>query len=126
MVVAKFATTTLHGAIEGKTQTHMTEYYNLDVIISVGYRVKSRRGVAFRKWANSVLKQYIFIYLWYNRLNVAMSEDCLDQNYLLRLPGFSFHYINSLMHDRQYTHDKQNPSKTDGICLHLCYNKIII
>ncbi|MCM1256718.1 MAG: virulence protein RhuM/Fic/DOC family protein [Roseburia sp.] len=35
------------------------QYYNLDVIISVGYRVKSRRGVAFRKWANSVLKQYI-------------------------------------------------------------------
>lgn len=59
VVVAKFATTTPHGAIEGKTQTHMTEYYNLDVIISVGYRVKSKRGVAFRKWANSILKQYI-------------------------------------------------------------------
>ena len=40
VVVEKFATTTQHGAIEGKTQTHMTEYYNLDVIISVGYRVK--------------------------------------------------------------------------------------
>lgn len=59
MVVANFATTTQHGAIAGKTQTHMTEYYNLDVIISVGYRVKSKRGIAFRKWANSVLKQYI-------------------------------------------------------------------
>ena len=35
------------------------QYYNLDVIISVGYRVKSKRGVEFRKWANSVLKQYI-------------------------------------------------------------------
>ena len=58
-VVAKFATTTKHGSIEGKTQTHMTEYYNLDVIISVGYRVKSNRGVEFRRWANSVLKQYI-------------------------------------------------------------------
>ena len=58
-VVAKFATTTQHGAIKGKTQTHMTEYYNLDVIISVGYRVKSKRGVEFRKWANSVLKKYI-------------------------------------------------------------------
>ena len=34
-------------------------YYNLDVIISVGYRVKSKRGIAFRKWANSVLKDYI-------------------------------------------------------------------
>ena len=58
-VVAKFATTTSHGAIKGKTQTHMTEYYNLDVILSVGYRVKSKRGIAFRKWANSVLKNYI-------------------------------------------------------------------
>ena len=59
VVVANFATTTQHGALPGKTQTHMTEYYNLDVIISVGYRVKSKRGIAFRKWANSVLKQYI-------------------------------------------------------------------
>ena len=59
VVVAKFATTTTHGAMEGKTQTHLTEYYNLDVIISVGYRVKSKRGVEFRRWANSVLKQYI-------------------------------------------------------------------
>lgn len=37
----------------------MTEYYNLDDIISVGYRVKSKRGVEFRRWANSVLKKYI-------------------------------------------------------------------
>ena len=59
VVVAKFATTTQHGAIEGKTQTHMVDFYNLDVIISVGYRVKSKRGVEFRRWANSVLKQYI-------------------------------------------------------------------
>jgi prophage maintenance system killer protein len=59
VVVAKFATTTQHGAIPGKTQTHMTEFYNLDVIISVGYRVKSQRGVEFRRWANSVLKDYI-------------------------------------------------------------------
>ena len=58
-VVAKFATTTPHGAIEGKTQTHLTEYYNLDMIISVGYRVKSKRGVEFRRWANKVLKQYV-------------------------------------------------------------------
>ena len=59
VVVAKFATTTRHGAMEGKTQTKQTEYYNLDVIISVGYRVKSKRGVAFRKWANSILTEYI-------------------------------------------------------------------
>ncbi len=59
VVIAKFATTTQHGAIKGKTQTHITEHYNLDIIISVGYRVKSKRGIAFRKWANSVLKDYI-------------------------------------------------------------------
>lgn len=59
MVVAKFATTTKHGAIEGKTQTHMVDYYNLDMIISIGYRVKSNQGVVFRKWANKVLKDYM-------------------------------------------------------------------
>ena len=59
VVVAKFATTTQHGAVEGKTQTHMTEYYNLDVVISVGYRVKSKRGIEFRRWANKVLKRQI-------------------------------------------------------------------
>jgi hypothetical protein len=59
MVVAKFATTTQHGAIQGKTQTKEVEYYNLDVIISVGYRVKSQKGVRFRQWATSILKNYI-------------------------------------------------------------------
>ena len=59
VVIANFATTTKHGAIEGKTQTHMVEYYNLDMIISVGYRVKSKNGILFRKWANKVLKDYL-------------------------------------------------------------------
>jgi len=59
VVVANFATTTQHGAIKGKTQTISVEYYNLDVIISVGYRVKSLRGTQFRIWANSVLKNYL-------------------------------------------------------------------
>ena len=59
MVVAKFATTTPHGAIEGKSQTHEVNFYNLDVIISVGYRVKSKNGVEFRRWANQVLKNYL-------------------------------------------------------------------
>ena len=58
-VVAKFATTTKHGSIEGKTQTHMVDYYNLDMIISIGYRVKSTQGVIFRKWANKILKDYM-------------------------------------------------------------------
>ena len=59
VVVAKIANTTLHGAIEGKTQTHEIDYFNLEVITSVGYRVKSKRGVQFRQWANNVLKQYL-------------------------------------------------------------------
>ena len=59
VVVAKFANTTQHGAIEGKTQTHEIDYFNLEVITSVGYRVKSKRGVQFRQWANKVLKQYL-------------------------------------------------------------------
>ena len=52
-VVAKFATTATNGKV------YQMEYYNLDVILSVGYRVKSSRGVQFRIWANSVLKQYV-------------------------------------------------------------------
>ena len=56
---AKFAYTTRHGAMPGKTQTQEVGLYNLDVIISVGYRVKSQRGVEFRRWATSVLKEYL-------------------------------------------------------------------
>ena len=59
VVVANFASTTRHGAIEGKIQVHNISFYNLDVIISVGYRVKSQNGVVFRRWANSILKQYL-------------------------------------------------------------------
>lgn len=58
-VVAKIAITTKHGAMKGKSQTHIVDYYNLDVIISVGYRVKSLEGVRFRKWATSRIKEYI-------------------------------------------------------------------
>ena len=56
---AKFAQVTPHGAVEGKTRTQIIDYYNLDVIISVGYRVKSQRGVEFRRWATSILKEYL-------------------------------------------------------------------
>ncbi len=59
VVVVKYATTTQHGAIEGKQQTHWVDCYNLDVIISVGYRVKSVRGTQFRIWATQRLKEYL-------------------------------------------------------------------
>lgn len=65
-VVAKFATT----ASDGKS--YQVDYYNLDVIISVGYRVKSRRGVEFRRWATDVLHRYIMD-------GVAENKQRLDQ-----------------------------------------------
>src|SRR5690606_15310954 len=59
VVVRDFRTTSPHGAIKDKTQENTVKYYNLDVIISVGYRVKSQRGTQFRIWATKVLRDYI-------------------------------------------------------------------
>lgn len=59
MVISILETTTQHGAIEGKTQTKATKFYNLDAIISVGYRVNSRKATNFRIWATKVLKEYM-------------------------------------------------------------------
>ena len=54
--VAKYATVQLEGS---RSVERLIEYYNLDVIISIGYRVKSKRGIAFRKWATTVLNDYL-------------------------------------------------------------------
>ena len=59
LVCAKFALPKKYGRREGYIQEAEATIYNLDVIISVGYRVKSQRGVQFRQWANRVLKQYL-------------------------------------------------------------------
>lgn len=59
VVVRNFRITTQHGAIQGKTQQSTLKLYNLDVIISVGYRVKSLRGTQFRQWATKRLNEYI-------------------------------------------------------------------
>lgn len=59
VVVKEYLTTTSHGAICGKTQVHTVKNYNLDVIISVGYRIKSIQGTRFRQWANQVLKDHL-------------------------------------------------------------------
>lgn len=58
LVCKDFLHTTQHGAITGKTQERTTKYYNLDVIISVGYRVKSKQGSQFRQWATQRLFNY--------------------------------------------------------------------
>ena len=59
MVCAKIAHTTQYGAIPGKTQTQSVKYYNLDAVISVGYRVNSAQATQFRIWATQMLKEYI-------------------------------------------------------------------
>ena len=59
MVISKMEITTQHGAIQGKTQTKLTNFYNLDAIIAVGYRVNSKKATRFRQWATKTLKEYI-------------------------------------------------------------------
>ncbi|MDD3721225.1 MAG: RhuM family protein [Lutibacter sp.] len=59
LVCANFALTTQHGAVKGKTQKTNVTFYNLDVIISVGYRVKSKSGTNFRIWATNVLREQL-------------------------------------------------------------------
>lgn len=59
VVCRDFRRTTQHGAIKGKTQSKSVKYYNLDVVISVGYRVKSFQGTQFRIWATQRLKEYL-------------------------------------------------------------------
>ena len=77
-VSAFFAHTTKHGAIKEKVQIKQVEYFNLDVIISVGYRVKSKQGTQFRIWANKVLKDYLLKgYALNNRMNRI--EDNMQQ-----------------------------------------------
>jgi len=72
MVCANFAHTTQHGAIKEKSQTQNVKFYNLDVIISVGYRVKSHREIHFRKWATALIKEYLI-------KGFAMNDELLKE-----------------------------------------------
>ena len=72
VVVSKMEIPTQHGAIPGKIQNSPTQFYNLDAIISVGYRVNSRRATNFRIWATSVLKEYMI-------KGFALDDDRLKQ-----------------------------------------------
>ncbi|MBO7534041.1 MAG: virulence RhuM family protein [Victivallales bacterium] len=72
VVCANFAHSTLHGAMDGRTQTQNVTFYNLDAIISVGYRVNSRRATQFRIWATGVLKEYM-------RKGFALDDERLKQ-----------------------------------------------
>lgn len=72
VVISKMETTTAHGAIANKTQTSNTSFYNLDAIISVGYRVNSHRATQFRIWATGILKEYMI-------KGFAMDDERLKQ-----------------------------------------------
>ena len=72
LVVSKMEITTQHGAMKGRTQSTETKFYNLDAIISVGYRVNSRRATQFRIWATGILKEYII-------KGFAMDDERLKQ-----------------------------------------------
>lgn len=72
VVCAKFALTTQHGAIDGKTQKKEVLHYNLRAITAVGYRVNSHRAIEFRKWATEILHEYII-------KGFALDDDRLKQ-----------------------------------------------
>ena len=98
VVVKESLITTQHGAIQGKTQTNKVSFYNLDVIISVGYRVKSQRGTQFRIWANSVLKEYLI-------KGYAVKNDLVQQKYddlkaLVDVMGRTMGYLDSPANDQ--------------------------
>lgn len=84
VVCRNFRHTTSHGAIEGKTQEREVKYYNLDMIIAIGYRVRSLQGTKFRQWATARLKEYIV-------KGFTMNDDLLKQagggNYFDELLG---------------------------------------
>lgn len=76
-VVAKFAIVQQEG---DRSVVRQVEYYSLDVILSVGYRVKSPRGIEFRRWANNVLKEYVLRGYAVNQRLLAI-EDRMDRKF---------------------------------------------
>lgn len=78
-VVAKNAITTRHGAMEGKSQTREVTFYNLDLILSVGYRVNSKVATQFRKWATETLKQHITQGFTINQARIEKNREAFLQ-----------------------------------------------
>ena len=114
--VAKFATVQNEG---GREVARLIEYYNLDVIISVGYRVKSKRGVEFRKWANSVLRQYILRGYAVNNNRIAQLGEVIQimkrtQNSLDSKQVLSVIERYSTALDLLDAYDHQNMSRPKG------------
>ena len=115
-VVAKFATTATDGKI------YQVEHYNLDMIISVGYRVKSQRGIEFRKWANKVLTQYIIQGYAINEKRLQALEKTVDIQTRMLAGALDINESEVLRAVNEYTealllldqYDHQVLSKPDG------------
>ena len=98
VVVKESLTTTQHGALQGKTQIKKVSFYNLDVIISVGYRVKSQHGTQFRIWANSILKEYLI--KGYSVKNNLIQQKYNDLKALVDVMGRTMGYIDAPADDQ--------------------------
>lgn len=85
VVISKMENTTQHGAMSGKEQTHEVTYYNLDAIISVGYRVNSQKATRFRQWATSVLKEYMIKGFAMDDERLKQGERLFTQDYFKEL-----------------------------------------
>lgn len=85
VVISKMEITTPHGAIEEKTQTREINYYNLDAIISVGYRVNSKEATSFRIWATKILKEYTIKGYALNREQLEQGSRVFDKDYFKNL-----------------------------------------
>lgn len=85
VVISKMETTTAHGAIEGKVQSHETKFYNLDAIISVGYRVNSKRATNFRIWATKVLREYMTKGFALDDERLKQGKDVFGKDYFREL-----------------------------------------
>ncbi|WHS05035.1 virulence RhuM family protein (plasmid) [Ligilactobacillus salivarius] len=81
VVVAKNEITTQHGAIQGKTQTQNVNFYNLDMIISVGYRVNSIQATRFRQWATQTLREYMIKGFVLDDERLKQGSNLLDKDY---------------------------------------------
>jgi len=84
-VVSILENTTKHGAIKDKTQKKKTKYYNLDVIIAVGYRINSKQATQFRIWASKILKEYIIKGYVLNDELLKQGRKVFDKDYFNEL-----------------------------------------
>jgi hypothetical protein len=115
VVVRKYRTTTHHGALEGKEQTHEVAYYNLDVIISVGYRVKSLRGTKFRQWATGIIREHLLRGYTLNQ-RMDLLESKMEKQ--IEIHGGAIQQIQKTLNDHQEKIDffvRTNQPPVEGV-----------